>query len=141
MLAAAARVADLRARLCESDRVVAAIETACSCPPDDPTCAVIAHRQQGAATSPASAVRGRIGWKYCLGLELTGKGFGCLVLLQRLYREDGPDGHAEVTWYKAHYSETVPAPGDPEAGLPARPSLVTCAETTHAAVPDGTMPP
>jgi transposase len=98
-----------------------------------------------------------------------------LVLLQQFYREDGPDGQAEVTWreaehglppgrdkiaspydpdaryaekrgtswtgYKAHYSETVsdPALDDPATGMPAHPSIVTCAETTHAAVPDVTM--
>ena len=45
------------------------------------------------------------------------------------------------TGYKAHYSETVsdPALDDPATGMPAHPSIVTCAETTHAAVPDVTM--
>lgn len=47
------------------------------------------------------------------------------------------------TGYKAHFGETVsdPAPGGPAAGMPARPNLVTSAETTHAAVPDATMTP
>jgi transposase len=45
------------------------------------------------------------------------------------------------TGYKAHYSETVsdPALDDPDTGMPARPSLVTCTQTTHAAVPDAVM--
>lgn len=45
--------------------------------------------------------------------------------------------------YKAHYSETVPGPAldDPVTGMPAYPSIVTCAETTCAAVPDVTMVP
>jgi transposase len=45
------------------------------------------------------------------------------------------------TGYKAHYSETVtdPAFDDPDTGMPARPSLVTCTQTTHAAVPDAVM--
>jgi transposase len=41
------------------------------------------------------------------------------------------------TGYKAHFTETVPESGGD--GTPARPSLVTCAETTHAAVPDVVM--
>ena len=41
------------------------------------------------------------------------------------------------TGYKAHYTETVPQSGSD--GAPARPSLVTCAETTRAAEPDVTM--
>ena len=43
--------------------------------------------------------------------------------------------------YKAHYSETVsdPARDDPVTGMPAHPNIVTCAETTHAAVPDAVM--
>ena len=47
------------------------------------------------------------------------------------------------TGYKAHYGETVsdPALDDPATGMPAHPSIVTCAETTRAAVPDATMTP
>ena len=47
------------------------------------------------------------------------------------------------TGYKDHLSETVsdPALDDPATGMPAHPSLVTCAETTHAAVPDAAMTP
>lgn len=43
--------------------------------------------------------------------------------------------------YKAHYSETVPDPAldDPVTGMPAHPSLITCAQTTCAAVPDVVM--
>jgi transposase len=43
--------------------------------------------------------------------------------------------------YKAHYSETAsdPAGDDPATGMPARPNLVTCAETTHASVHDAAM--
>lgn len=49
----------------------------------------------------------------------------------------------ETAWtgYKAHYGETVsdPALDDPATGMPAHPSIVTSAETTHAAVPDAAM--
>jgi transposase len=43
--------------------------------------------------------------------------------------------------YKAHYSETVsdPARDDPATGRPAHTNLITCAQTTHAAVPDAVM--
>jgi transposase len=43
--------------------------------------------------------------------------------------------------YKAHYSETAgdPAGDDPVTGMPARPNLVTNAETTHASVHDAAM--
>jgi hypothetical protein len=44
---------------------------------------------------------------------------------------------ARWTGYKAHYTETVPESGSD--GAPARPSIVTCAETTSAAEPDVTM--
>jgi transposase len=89
------------------------------------------------------------------------------VLLQQFYRCDGPDGQMEVTWrdprkhgfppgrdkiispydtdaryaekrdtswsgYKAHCTETIPGDGP-------WPSLVTCAQTTHAAEPDVVM--
>lgn len=98
-----------------------------------------------------------------------------VILLQQFYRDDGPGGQREVTWretrhglppgrdkiispydpdarwaekretrwsgYKAHYSETVPPPAGPGDGMPARPSLITCAETTRAAVPDVVMTP
>jgi transposase len=45
--------------------------------------------------------------------------------------------------YKGHFGETVsdPALDDPATGMPARPNLVTSAETTHAAVPDAVMTP
>ena len=47
------------------------------------------------------------------------------------------------TGYKDHLSETVsdPALDDPATGMPAHPGIVTCAETTHAAVPDAAMTP
>ena len=47
------------------------------------------------------------------------------------------------TGYKDHLSETVsdPALDDPATGMPAHPSIVTSAVTTHAAVPDAAMTP
>jgi transposase len=53
----------------------------------------------------------------------------------------GQKKHASWGGYKAHYSETVsnPALDDPDTGMPAHPSIVTCAQTTCAAVPDVAM--
>jgi transposase len=45
------------------------------------------------------------------------------------------------TGYKAHLTETVtgPAGDDRQTGRAARPNLITCTQTTHAAVPDAAM--